>query len=211
MTKQTCSFVGCKKSFYALNLCSGHYSQHTRGKELTKLTTKTKSYLEPCSFVGCKNNRIAKGLCSAHWRQQNLGKELTTLTNQVSLIDRILSSVNKTDYCWLWEGRSSGTLKYPQISVKGRQQMVHRLVYEELVRPLKPGETIDHLCRERMCVNPKHLEAVPLRDNVKRMHAYRSILRENARLVAFIESLGYDSNTLEKRTDNANISNPPNS
>ena len=77
--------------------------------------------------------------------------------------------------------------------------MVHRIIFEELIRPLIAGETIDHLCRNRLCVNPKHLEAIPLRDNVKRMHAYRSLQKEIDRLVDFIESFGYDSRTLQPK------------
>lgn len=74
--------------------------------------------------------------------------------------------------------------------------MVHRIVFEELVRSLIAGETLDHLCRNRICINPDHLEAVSLRENVKRMHAYRSLEKEIARLVDFVESLGYNSKTL---------------
>lgn len=199
MTK-TCSFDKCINKVYAKKLCTGHYSQHKRGKVLKPLVVKGNSITKlPCSFPSCVNNQLAKGLCGAHWRQQRMGKELTVLNNQVSIMDRILSSTVKTNYCWNWEGRVSGKRGYPQISLSGKQVMVHRVVFEELVRELEPGETIDHLCRNRMCINPEHLEPMPLRDNVKRMHAYRSLLAENKRLVDFIESLGYDKNTLRKK------------
>lgn len=77
--------------------------------------------------------------------------------------------------------------------------MVHRVMYEELVRPLLPLETLDHLCRERTCVNPDHLEPVTLRENVQRMHIYRSLIEENQKLVDFITELGYDVKTLKPK------------
>jgi hypothetical protein len=195
MTK--CSFGPCKNSVYCKNLCSAHYTQNRRGGPLKPIIIKSNSSLLPCSFKDCVNNQQAKGLCGAHWRQQHLGKPLSKLRNQESIMERIMPQVEKTKYCWIWRGRVSGKNKYPQISLGGIQTMVHRIVFEELSRQLEPGETLDHLCRNRICINPNHLEAVPLRENVKRMHAWKSLEKENKRLVDFVEFLGYDSRTLQ--------------
>ncbi len=46
--------------------------------------------------------------------------------------------------------------------------LAHRLSYEAFVGPIVDNLTIDHLCRNRWCVNPTHLEAVPLATNVMR-------------------------------------------
>ena len=46
--------------------------------------------------------------------------------------------------------------------------MAHRVVYEALRAPIPVGLTLDHLCRNRLCVNPKHLEAVSLAVNIRR-------------------------------------------
>lgn len=194
-----CSYVECSNKSYAKKVCSGHYSQLKRGQELRPITIKgNDNSKQPCSFSGCVNKQQAKKLCGAHWRQQHIGKELTTLSNQISVIDRLNKNIVKTEYCWTWTGRVSGKYGYPQISLSGRQVMAHRVMFEEVIRPMDPGETIDHLCRNRICINPEHLEAIPLRDNVKRMHAYRSLILENKRLIAFIENLGYNSSTFKK-------------
>lgn len=200
MTK--CSYDECNNNSYAKGLCSAHYSQMRRGNKLRPIVIRSNSSSIPCSFNGCVNTQQAKGLCGAHWRQQHLGKELSKLKNQESIIERIMPKIEKTDYCWNWTGRKAGKSQvYGQISLGGRQTMVHRIVFEELVRPLKAGETIDHTCRNKLCCNPEHLEAIPLRENVKRMHAYRSLQREIDRLIDFIESLGYDSKTLLKKEE----------
>lgn len=196
MTK--CLFDPCGNAVYCKGLCSGHYTQKRRGGELKPIVIKTDSTKLPCSFDGCTNKQRAKGLCSAHWYQQQYMGKLTVTRNQIEIIDRIMNQVNKTNYCWEWTGRKAGKKQnsYGQIYYNGRQQMVHRIVYEELVRPLEISDTVDHLCRNKFCVNPDHLEAVPLRENVKRMHAYRSLEREISRLIDFIEAMGYDSKTL---------------
>ena len=44
----------------------------------------------------------------------------------------------------------------------------HRYAYEELVGPIPEGLQLDHLCRNRSCVNPDHLEPVTCRENLRR-------------------------------------------
>jgi hypothetical protein len=44
----------------------------------------------------------------------------------------------------------------------------HRVSYELLNGPIEPGRVLDHLCRNRACVAPSHLEAVSQEENVRR-------------------------------------------
>lgn len=69
--------------------------------------------------------------------------------------------------CWEWTGTilDSG---YGQYWSDGRGVYAHRYVYEQLVGPIPDGLTLDHLCRNRRCVNPAHLEPVTHRTNIHR-------------------------------------------
>ena len=72
-----------------------------------------------------------------------------------SIADRIDASGD----CWEWIGGTVST-GYGRVSVKGKHQLVHRVVWEALVGPIPDGLQIDHLCRNRICCNPDHLEPV---------------------------------------------------
>jgi hypothetical protein len=80
--------------------------------------------------------------------------------------DRIAARIEVGD-CWQWIGhvRRDG---YGDVWFGGRTRMVHRLVYQLLVRPLSVIEQLDHLCRNRACVNPDHLDVVSARTNILR-------------------------------------------
>jgi len=69
--------------------------------------------------------------------------------------------------CWLWTGATNNH-GYGQIRVDGQARYVHRLAYETFVAPIPNGFQIDHVCRNRRCVNPAHLEAVTQRVNILR-------------------------------------------
>ena len=63
--------------------------------------------------------------------------------------------------CKLWNGYGRITRKYKQI-------LAHRYAYEKVRGAIPAGSVIDHLCRNRGCVNPFHLEAVSQKENVNR-------------------------------------------
>jgi len=55
----------------------------------------------------------------------------------------------------------------------GQSVHAHRFAYEELVGPIPEGLDLDHLCRNKTCVNPAHLEPVTRAENVRRAHIAR--------------------------------------
>ena len=68
--------------------------------------------------------------------------------------------------CWEWTGSTSQG--YGRFRADGRSVFVHRWAYERFRGPIPAGLTIDHLCRNRRCANPDHLEPVTNRENVLR-------------------------------------------
>jgi hypothetical protein len=89
----------------------------------------------------------------------------------VNLGDRFWGKVEKTDTCWVW---TAGKNHYGYGSYAVRRgdgwfrAQAHRLAYEELVGPIPAGLTVDHICRNRACVNPTHMELVTRGENVLR-------------------------------------------
>lgn len=71
------------------------------------------------------------------------------------------------DGCWTWTA-SLQRDGYGQVKIDGKQRLAHRVVYEFLVGPIPEELESDHLCRNRACVNPNHLEPVTHRENMQR-------------------------------------------
>lgn len=85
-------------------------------------------------------------------------------------IERFWSKVDKSDEgCWEWRGqvRPDG---YGSIwdSRLGRKNLAHRIAVELTGRTIPAGMHTDHLCRNRKCVRPDHLEVVTHRENMRR-------------------------------------------
>lgn len=66
--------------------------------------------------------------------------------------------------CWRWQRAVNKVTGYGTLGAR----YAHRVYYELHVGPIPAGLTIDHLCRVRDCVNPEHLEAVTIRENILR-------------------------------------------
>lgn len=70
-------------------------------------------------------------------------------------------------FCWTWTGciNSKG---YGCVGVNGKSQLTHRVSYTLLIGPIPDGLQIDHLCTNKRCCNPAHLEAVTGKVNAGR-------------------------------------------
>lgn len=100
------------------------------------------------------------------------------LISPTTVRQRICGSIQEAESgCWIWQPRSITKSGYAQFSrrIDGRQTSVlaHRASYEAFVGPIPDGLQIDHLCRNRSCVNPAHLEPVTSQVNNARRSAAR--------------------------------------
>jgi hypothetical protein len=69
--------------------------------------------------------------------------------------------------CWTWLGSKSPN-GYGLFTEDGRRTTAHRIAYERVHGQQAPNVHLDHLCRNRDCVNPDHLEPVSCATNIRR-------------------------------------------
>lgn len=79
--------------------------------------------------------------------------------------------------CWQWPGKPNPSDGYPYMTTlrpfQWQNAMPYRIAYRLFRDEIEDGLSVDHLCRNRMCVNPDHLEVVSMIENVKRASAFR--------------------------------------
>lgn len=96
--------------------------------------------------------------------------------------ERLRTKFTRRGDCWIWEASTNpnGYGSFTEI-VNGRSKSnrAHRKVYEVLVGEIPRGMDLDHLCRNRPCVNPAHLEVVTRQENLLRSEL--TIAHQNAR------------------------------
>lgn len=92
--------------------------------------------------------------------------------NKIDVLNKFFSlfSFNESGGCWVWNGSfgGSGYGNFYDPFHKKRTTTAHRYSYELLKGPIDEGLTIDHLCRNKKCINPEHLEQVSIRENLIR-------------------------------------------
>jgi hypothetical protein len=130
-----------------------------------------------CEIPGCINPLRYSTLCNAHYlRRLRYGDARAVFlrpTRQQRFEKRIvrLPGVNS---CWAWSGAHFKQTGYASFNVPvtdggyWQPTVAHRVSYELYKGEIPHGYVIDHLCRNRGCVNPEHLEAVTQQTNILR-------------------------------------------
>lgn len=102
---------------------------------------------------------MATELLTSAWAPENVQDKI--------LWSRIVERIDITVDCWYWTGKPANT-GYGQINRNGVVRNPHRIIYKVLVGDIPDGLQLDHLCRNRICVNPSHLEPVTQKENLLR-------------------------------------------
>lgn len=140
-----------------------------------------------CSIDGCERKVAARGWCSSHdrrWRQYGdplAGPPVRHYSPQAArgapIEDRFWPKVSQPTNpldCWEWQAAIDVQSGYGRFQVDGTTKHAHRVAYELSIGDLDPDLELDHLCRNRRCVNPLHLEQVTHRENVRRARQVKS-------------------------------------
>lgn len=109
------------------------------------------------------------------------------MSRRDAIMSRILPRVRLQDHdvletpCWIWTGPDSGKAYqgnkkgrghgYPRMSLDGQTVAVHLVIWTNYHGFIPGKKQLDHLCRNRRCVNPDHLELVTHLKNQKRRAA----------------------------------------
>jgi len=188
VTDRTCSIEDCGRTHKARGWCGAHYAQWQRSGGMRQPTRGVpalrRSYAEGavCAISGCGRPIKARSWCRRHYLRFNrhgdplAGGPYMGRSAQERLWPMVVFGPRWD--CWQWVGTKTQN-GYGLFAVKADAPVrivgAHRAVYELLIGPIPENLTIDHLCRNRACVNPWHMEVVTSRENTLRGNAPAAI------------------------------------
>lgn len=163
----SCKEPGCEKKAKAYGMCKSHWRRWRRENGVR------------CSVDGCDSEVNGNGMCAAHysrWRLYgNAFPEIAIQQRSQNVSPTRLrfflrlnwAEIESEASCWLWAGACADG--YPMLRNNGGpSDTAHRFSYERFMQEIPDGWHVDHLCGNRHCVNPQHLEAVPRQVNILR-------------------------------------------
>ena len=124
-----------------------------------------------CSATGCRRRSHAFGLCDTHYRRKRRrdGYQPPKRSwSDVRVQRRFWAKAEPVaSGCWQWLG-GRNSKGYGVFVLEGSAKLAHRVAWEACEGGIPEELTIDHLCFNKLCVNPLHMEVVTRAENARR-------------------------------------------
>jgi len=167
---------GCDNVERTRSYCLAHY------KKVLKYGDPLAGYVQKsCKVTNCPERRgNDKGLCREHFNEWKRSQSIQPFLRVDHLfiegkwaefIEAIKSYCEVSDNnCWLWGRGRRNENGYGQIVVNKKDGLVHRYVMQASLQGKSLGkEQVHHICANRPCCNPDHLQLISQRENIAEM------------------------------------------
>lgn len=141
--------------------------------------------MKGCSVEECDRRLKSKEYCRMHWeRMKRRGTTEKHDPRYPTVEESLLTRVAWAGNCLEWTGART-TSGYGSLRVNRVVHYTHRLAWEIANGPIEAGRVIDHICRNRACLNLDHLRVVTHAENMQNLGAVSTVGRSGVRGVVW--------------------------